>query len=209
MVLEKLDKIIVTELKINLLPRIILSFFIILCAKVLYGFTNLNEIESLLLMERFIPLIGLTLLMPILEPELDYDVYQVVRTREIPLVFVYTIRLIIALVIYSLFIMGILYFMDRNNCVINYKTYFLQTLSIGLFLGSIGFILIGVTKNKIYALLGSLSYYLINWFVSYKRLGHFYLFRLSRGLTPLNGFKLVLAAIFIIIGLIRYIERKT
>lgn len=207
MVLEKLDKIVRIELKTNLLPRIILSFFIMLFTKILYGFSNLNEIESLLPLERFMPLIGLTLIMPILEPELDYGVYQVVKTREVSLAFVYIVRLVIALVIYSLFIMGTLYLMDRNGCLINYKTYFLQTISIGLFLGSIGFILIGVTQNKIYALLGSLSYYLINWFVSYKKLGYFYLFRLSRGLDSLNWLKFLLAAIFIIIGIIRYIRR--
>lgn len=207
MVLEKLDKIVRTELKTNLLPQILLSFFIMLFTKILYGFSNLNEIESLLPLERFIPLIGLTLIMPILEPELDYNVYQVIKTRETSLVFVYLVRLIIALVIYSLFIVGTLYFMDRKGSMINYNLYFLQTLSIGLFLGSIGFILIGVTQNKIYALLGSLSYYFINWFVSYKKLGCFYLFRLSRGLAPLNWMKLVLAAIFIIVGLIKYIRR--
>lgn len=209
MFLEKLYKIIITELKTNLLPRIILSFFIILFAKVLYGFNNLNEVESLLPLERFIPLIGLTWLMPILEPELDYNVYQVVKTREVSLVFVYVIRLIIALVIYSLFIMGTLYFMDRNNCMINYKTYFLQTLSSGIYLGSIGFMFIAITQNEIYAILISISYYLVNWFVNYKKLGYFYIFRLSKNLSPLNEFKLVLSAMFIIIGLIRYSRRKS
>lgn len=207
--LEKLDKIVMTEFKTNLLPRIILSFFIILFAKILYGFNNLNEIESLLPLERFIPLIGLTLIMPILDPELDYNVYQVIKTRETSLIFVYIIRLIMALVIYSLFIVGTLYSMDRNGSMINYNSYFFQTLSIGLFLGSIGFMLIGVTQNKVYALLGSLSYYLINWFVSYNKLGYLYLFRLSRGLDPLNWLKFLLAAIFIIIGTIRYIRRTS
>lgn len=207
MFLEKLNRITITELKTNLLPRVVLSFFIILFAKILYGFNNLNELESLLPLERFIPLIGLSLIMPTLDPELDSNVHQVVKIRETSLVFVYTIRLIIALVIYSLFIIGTLYYMDRNNCVIHYNSYFFQTFSIGVFLGSIGFMLIGITQNKIYALLGSLSYYLINWFVNYNKLGYFYLFRLSRGLTPLNEFKLVLAVIFIIIGLIRYIRR--
>ena len=207
--LEKLDKIVMTEFKTNLLPRIILSLFIILFAKILYGFSNLNEIESLLPLERFIPLIGLTLIMPILEPELDYNVYQVMKTRETSLVFIYIVRLIIALVIYSLFIVGTLYSMDRKGSMINYNSYFLQTLSIGLFLGSIGFILIGVTQNKIYALLGSLSYYFINWFMGYKKLGYFYLFRLSRGLGPLNWLKFLLAAIFIMIGMTRYIRRTS
>lgn len=209
MFLERLNKITITELKTNLLPRIILSFFIILFAKVLYGFNNLNEIESLLPLERFIPLIGLTLLMPILEPELDYNVYQVVKTREVSLVFVYVIRLIIALVIYFLFIMGTLHFMDRNNCMINYKTYFLQTLSSGIYLGSIGFMFIAITQNEIYAILISISYYLVNWFVNYKKLGYFYIFRLSKNLSPLNEFKLLLSAMFIIIGLIRYSRRKS
>lgn len=209
MSLEKLNKIAITELKTNLLPRLFLSFFIILFAKIMYGFTNLNEIESLLPLERFIPLIGLTFIMPILEPELDYSIYQVVRIRETSLIFVYIIRLVISLAIYSLFIIGTLYYMDKNGCVINYIPYFSQTLSIGVILGSLGFMLVGISQNKIYSMLGSLSYYMINWFMSYKKLGQFYLFRLSRGLAPLNEFKFILGAIFLAIGLIKYIRRNS
>lgn len=208
MVLEKLSKITITELKTNLLPRVLLSFFIILCAKIFYGFSNLNQVDSLLPLERFISLIGLTLIMPILEPELDSNIYQVVKTRQTPLILVYTIRLLIAVVIFSLFIIGTLYYMDSNGSDINYNSYFSQTLSIGLLLGSISFLLVGISKNKVYGLLGSLSYYLVNWFVSYKKLGMFYIFRLSRGLDALNEFKLLLSIIFIIVGLIVYLRRK-
>lgn len=208
MFLEKLNRVTVVELKTNLLPRIFLSFFIILSAKTFYGFSNLNQIDSLLPLERFIPLIGLTFIMPILEPELDANIYQVVKTRQTPLIFVYIIRLIIAVVIYSLFIIGTLYYMDINGSEVNYTSYFFQTLSIGLFLGGVSFLLVGISQNKIYALMGSLSYYLVNWFVDYEKLGLFYLFRLSRRLPPLNEFKLFLSLIFIMIGLILYLRRK-
>lgn len=206
--LEKLNKITITQIKRNISSGICLSFFILLFTNIIYGFSNLNEIESLFPLERFIPLIGLTLIMPILEPELDFGIYQVVRVRETSLVFIYLIRLMIALILYSLFIIGILFYMNKNGCTINYNTYFYETLSIGVFLGSIGFILIGITQNKVYALLGSLSYYLLNWFVNYKKLGSIYLFRLSRGLAPLNEFKCLLAFLFIIIGLISCCRRK-
>ena len=208
MFLEKLSKIIKVELKINLLSQILLSFFIILCAETFYGFSNLSGIDSLVPLERFIPLIGLVLIIPILEPELDYEIYQVVKTKQTPLILIYIIRLIIALIIYSLFIAGILYYMDMSGSKIEYISYFSQTLSIGLLLGGIGFILLGVSQNKIYSLLGSLSYYLVNWIVSYKKLGLFYLFRLSVKLPPLNEFKLLLSIIFVAIGLRFYLRRK-
>ena len=208
MFLEKLSKVTAAELKTNLLPRILLSFFIILSAKTFYGFSNLNQIDSLLPLERFVPLMGLTLLMPILEPELDPNIYQVVKTRQTPLIFVYIIRLVMAVVIYSLFIMGILYYMDISGSEINYTSYFFQTLSIGVFLGGVSFAVVGISQSKIYALLGSLLYYLINWFVDYKKLGLFYLFRLSKGLPDLIEFNLFLSFMFIMIGLIVYLRRK-
>lgn len=209
MLLEKLNKIVSTEIKINILPRMIVSVFIILLVKTFFGFSNLNDIESLLPLERFIPLIGLIFIMPILEPELDYNIYQVIKTKQTSLILVYIIKLVIALIIYSIFIIGTLYYMENNNSIISYRDYFIQTLSIGVFLGSIGFMFIAITQNQIYGMLVSLSYYLANWFVSYERLGICYLFRLSRELAPLIEFKLFLSLIFIIIGLIIYIRRKS
>lgn len=206
--LEKLNKIIITEFKTNFLKGGFLSLFIILFTNIMYGFSNLNEIESLLPLERFIPLIGLIFIIPVLEGELDSNIYQVVKVRETSLILIYIIRLIIAIVLYSLLIVGILYYMIKNNCVINFIPYFLEVLSIGVFLGSIGLMIIGITQNKIYTLLGSLSYYLINWFVNYKKLGWFYLFRLSRGLPPFNEFKYLLSFILITVGLIGFNRRN-
>lgn len=208
MSLKRLNKIIITEFKTNFLKRVSLSLLIILLTNILYGFSNLNEIESLLPLERFIPLIGLIFIMPILDGELDSNIYQVVKVRETSLILIYIIRFIIAVVLYSLLIVGVLYYMTKNNCTINFTPYFLETLSIGVFLGSIGLMIIGITQNKVYTLLGSLSYYLLNWFVNYKKLGWLYLFRLSRGLPPLNEFKYLFSFVLITVGLIGFNKRN-
>lgn len=209
MFLEKLGKITSTELKINLLPQILISFFIIICAKTFYGFSNLSEIDSLLPLERFVPLIGLVLITLALEPEVDFNIYQVVKTRQTPLLLVYMVRLLTRIFIFSLFIISVLYYMNISGSKINYIPYFLQTLSIGMILGSIGFLIFSISQNKIYALLGTLSYYLANWFMNYEKMNIFYLFRLSKNLGPLNNLKLIIAFLFILIGLIVYLKRKS
>ena len=126
MSLEKINRITITELKTNLWFRFFLCFFIIIFTKIIYGFSNLNEIESLFPLERFIPLIGIALITPILDPELDYSIYQVVKVKETSLIFTYIIRLVISLILYSLFIIWTLYYMDRNGCNIVYNPYFWQ-----------------------------------------------------------------------------------
>ena len=91
-----------------------------------------------------------------------------------------------------------------------FSLYTLESISIGLFLGSLGFLISGISSSLIGGYLVALVYYLIQWMPNLKMLGAFYLFRIGKNLEPMIELNIGIALLFLISGLLGklMIERR-
>lgn len=136
---------------------------------------------------------------------MDNGILQAVKSKKTSIELTYWIRLILRIFIYVLMTLIVFLIIKGNNGELLFQQYFLESISIGLLLGSIGFFVLAIANNIIYACFSSLGVYLLSWLPNWRTLGISYLFRMGKGLSPMVEFKCIIALVLLVIGL--YIKR--
>ncbi len=167
------------NLKHNCLPHLAASSLFLIIAPFIFSIKNLDAIHSAFILERFISLIGIVLFTPVFLPEQGKEISETIFTKYISSTTIYFIRIIIAMVFYSIFIFLFIYIMINKNCSIDLIKYSFGTFSSGLFIGSIGILSYALFNNVTIAYMIPFLYYMINMFTKDKYVKMFYLFSME------------------------------
>ncbi len=199
--MEVARKIINNEIKHHIYSPIITSFIVYLLIFVLFGLVELKKDIVIMIVERFLPLMGIVLISPCFQYEMDYGIGDVIRSKSTSILTTYSLRLILRIFIYGVLTFLFIALIKVTDSQVEMVLYFFQSFSLGLLLGSLGFFAFGISSNLIGAYLVPILYYLLNWMPNWKALGDFYLFRLRYGLEPTIGLNIFIAIIFVTVGL--------
>jgi len=204
------SKILCNEIKHHTLLNVLTCFAVFLLIYILFGIEGLKKDTVLIIAERFLPLMAIILLTPCFEYELDKGINQVIRSKTIYIGETYFIRMIWRIVLYVLSTLMLMQFLKTQRAHMEFSLYTLESISIGLFLGSLGFLISGISSSLIGGYLVALVYYLIQWMPNLKMLGAFYLFRIGKNLEPMIELNIGIALLFLISGLLGklMIERR-
>lgn len=195
--------LILTEknIKYNFLKYFILSLIIILITPVIFGTQNLDSRASAIPLEFFIALTGIILITPLFFPENDAGTDELITSKYFENSFVYTIRIIYAVLTLFLLILFFVFYLKLNNCTVNFYHIY-GTFSSALFLGSLGLITSALIKNNAVPYMIPLIYFMLN-FSGGSKLGKFYIFGMSSGIFEgkifllVSGFVLIISAVLI------------
>ena len=147
---------------------------------VIFGVKNLDSIAVAMVLERYISLIGILLLTPLFVPEQNENTSELVEARKVPMTRVYGVRLIMG----SMFLLALICIavgvLRLNNCRFPVIEFLFGTFITAFFLGNLGFIAFGFSKNIAVGYLIPLTYYILNYAMG-KKLGKGYLFSLAIG----------------------------
>ena len=204
--MEAARKIIKNEIKHHTYGPIITSFIVYLLIFVLFGLVELKKDIVIMIVERFLPLMGIILISPCFQYEMDYGIEDVIRSKSTGILTTYLIRLILRIFIYGMLTFLFIALIKITDSQVEMALYFFQSFSLGLLLVSLGFFAFGNSSNLIVVYIVPILYYLLNWMPNWKVLGDFYLFRLRYGLEPKIGLNIFIAIIFLTVGL--YANRK-
>lgn len=177
------------NLRRNSLVHIILSFCITALVPAIFSISALPASLAAQPLEFFMTFIGMILFVPVLYPEQDKVIRDVVRARRTGQLAVIIMRLIYSTVVLILLYGVVIVIMNENESKITLYMYF-GGVSGALFLGAIGFAAVCIVDNVIAGYMVSMFYYLMNYTMG-EKLGVFYLFRMSQGI---QGGKAWLAA---------------
>jgi len=204
------NKILCNEIKHHTLSNVLPCFAVFLLIYILFGIEGLKKDTVLIIAERFLPLMAIILLTPCFEYELDKGINQVIRSKTIYIGETYFIRMIWRIVLYVLSTLMLMQFLKTQRAHMEFSLYTLESISIGLFLGSLGFLISGISSSLIGGYLVALVYYLIQWMPNLKMLGAFYLFRIGKNLEPMIELNIGITLLFLISGLLGklMIERR-
>lgn len=154
----------------------ILAFLLCGCILSLFGTVNLSETATMQILGRFFPLLGLVLIPPIICHELQEEITDVIYTKQISHWKIILFRLastcLMVVLLYVLYVSILTY----NDSDILWKHVLYSCVNLW-FLGSLGLLLIALTKNVTIGYMVAIIYYLMNFFVP-KQLGAFYLFNM-------------------------------
>lgn len=194
-------KILNNEIKHHILMSIISSIVVYLLIFILFGVVDLKKDIVLIIIERFLPLIGIILISPCFQYEMDSGIRDVIRSKSTSSLATYLIRLFLRIITYGMLTIIFIVLIKKTGSYVETGLYISQSLSIGLLLGSVGLLTFGISSSLIGSYLASIFYYLLSWIPNFKILGDFYLFRLRQGLEPKIWLNISLAILLIIIGL--------
>lgn len=199
-------EIIIVNLRHHFLMPFLAAVAILALTAVFFPVTALKGNDVSKPMEYFLPFVGVALLTPIFLPEQDNGIRDVVESKRSNGATVYKLRLLCNGVMLCMLIFLFNCIMCLNECEVRwYHVY--GSISSAFFMGSIGFLVSGVSGNAIAGYLAGFLYYIACYGMK-THLGVFWLFRMSAGLRPektwlLCGSIVLIVLTFVIRGLRR------
>ncbi len=185
--------------KTNLRHHFILPFLsaagILFVTALVFPITALKGQDVGRPLEFFLPFAGAALLTPVFLPEQDRSIWDVIASKKINTIVIYMIRLlysIFALAVLILLFIGLMY---RNECEVH-RFHVYGSIASAFFMGSIGFMVSGLSGNAIMGYMATVIYYLACYGMK-KHLGVFWLFRMSAGIETGKGWLFAGGAVMI------------
>lgn len=162
----------------NSLFSIIVSTIVCVVTPVMIGMENLDTIsEAAMPLEMFVSLVGVTMLIPVFQPEQNGEINDLVSSKYFGTVKVYIVRILYSIALAALFIGLSALYMSMRNCEISLLLV-LGTIADAVFLGSLGVLASAVCNNTVIGYMLPLLYYVLNMGAG-RKLGNFYLFSMS------------------------------
>ena len=178
---EKIPNIAVSNLRHNFLPHFILAVLLLLLTPFVFGTANVDAKTAAIPLEMFVSMIGIILLTPVFLPEQSGGIRDVVESKATAPVFVYSIRIGIALLSMLALIAAFVLYMKENGCAVSLVSAVFGTFSSSVFLGAFGLFVYGISDTLIVGYMAPMVYYMLNLFGGKKYLGELYLFSMSSG----------------------------
>ena len=188
-------------------PHLAITLIFCLISPAVIGYSNLDTAQAARVMEMYFSITGMLLFAPLLIPEQDRSIRALIRSKELPLWQLLTVRLVTAILVAAILVLVVLSIINNSGGTIAFGKLFAGSFAEILFLGSISFLAGSLTNQFILGYMAGFMYYAVNLGAS-KYLGHFALFQMLRGTYDFIPWMLTLGAIFFTIGTI-YNEQRS
>lgn len=199
--MEKYVSLTVSFVKRHYYPHLLLLFLFVVFSGGFVSFKGLEREQAAKVMEMYAAFTGILLFTPLFMPEQDKEIWDLERSKKMPLWKVYCIRLFLALIICFLVIMLFIGFMIRGGSTFEPFILFRGAFCEILFLGSIGFFGSAVTNQAVIGYMLAVIYFALNNGGG-RYLGNFALFWMMRGEYGTWGYWLLGAAVLFVLGII-------
>lgn len=190
------------NLKLNLLPHVLLSILLLALSPVFMGTANLDAAGTARVLEMYVALIGIILLTPVFLPEQNKDIKELVTAKYTSYSAVIIIRIVTALFCLALLTWLYIYFLIYNNCTFNAAYFYPGTLAEAVFLGGLGLFAYAVFDQIAVAYMLPLMYYILSVSGGKKLLKGFYPFSMIYGGYSEKINLAVIGAVLITAGII-------
>jgi hypothetical protein len=159
----------------------------------LFGVRNLDAIGAAFVLERFAALIGLFLRPPVLRPERDPAIREVVETKALPRVLLLLGRFALSAGLLAGLLGGFVLTLRLCGGDFPAGEHLLGTFATALLLGSLCLCALAVSGQVVAAYLPPLVLFMLCLFLGARGMGSLYLFGLSAGVTGGKGVLMLLA----------------
>lgn len=169
------------NLKNNIPLHAAVCVLMLLISPFLMGVANLGAQDSAKVLEMYVALIGIVLIPPVLLPEQDHDIRELVFTKYMDSQVVYLLRLLGNLFLLALMLSVYIGMLRYHGCEFPAGKYFCGTLAEMFFLGGIGLFFYGLSDHFVIGYMVPIVYYIAAVGGGEKYLGMFYPFSMVRG----------------------------
>lgn len=152
------------ELRHNYLTSMLASIIIIGIACFAFGIRNVDSHSQAMVIERFLPLIGIFSIVTLFYAEHKSPIKDIIRMRSTRIEFIYAVRFLLRIFIYGTTSFIYIYLLTKDGLSHELVRLLFHSLSIGIFVGGVGLLVFSSTNNISVAFLGSIGLMLAQWF---------------------------------------------
>lgn len=174
-----LAKISIAFWRFHFYPAVLAAFLLTLLFPTFFGVENASHMQSAEIYERFFPLIGLILFLPLYLPDSSEDTTMLIKTKHFSYVGILFLRFIQILITLIVLTCGCLLIFELSNASIEFDQFLFAGIANALFMGGLYAIGFAFTTQPVTGLILPLGYYVASLFTADKYLKMFYLFTLS------------------------------
>lgn len=157
----QLLKILCVNLKHNFLIHFCIAVSIALLTPVIFSICSLDATASAKPLEMLLPFIGTVLLTPVFLPEQNEEIRDVIRSKKTDYLTVCLIRVIYSILAIAVIIAIFVLVMKWYACDVTAK-HLLGSFASSLFLGTVGFMIAGLSGNVSAGYMAAMVYYAAN-----------------------------------------------
>lgn len=201
MVMAKSKKLISSFLRYQYFPHILLTILFCLGSTVIVSFRNLNLLQSAMIMERYLDLVGVFLFAPLFMAEADREIWQLKQSKRTSMYVLYLLRVIVACILLAIAITTFLIILQKSNSQVEFGKMWIGSFCEILFLGSIGFCVSGITNQVVLGYMAAIMYYAAN--IGNRQIyGKFALFQMTGHCYDFIPYVLGAAVILLCLGML-------
>jgi len=178
--MEEYGKLTVSFVKRQYFPHLLLLLLFVAFSGGFVSFKGLGETQAAKVMEMYAAFTGILLFTPLFMPEQEREIWDLERSKGMPMWKVYLPRILLALLICLLVISLFVGLMERGGGDFDAGILFRGACCEILFLGSIGFFASAVTNQAVIGYMIAVIYFAMN-VGGGKYLGNFALFKMMQG----------------------------
>lgn len=175
------------ELKHNYLSQIFVNLIIIGLAYFIFGLNNLDEYSQGIIIERFLPIIGIFSLETLFYLEEKSSIKDILIMSNTRIEFIYIVRFVFRFILYGITTLIYIILLSRNNTFYELMKVFFHSISIGSLIGIIGLFSFSLSNNIALAFLISIGLMLAQWFIPKDMLSTVSLFTMPK----ISGIRIV------------------
>ncbi len=168
------------QLKYHLKVHILAAVLFFCLMPFLMGTRYLGPSDSAKTLEMYAALCGIIFLVPVFMPDMDRDIRDLLRSKQMSMTALHVIRLLEGLAATALFAGAAVLYLLAGGCRFPWLPYFWGTFAEAVFLGGLGMCVFAVTDNPAVGYMIPLVYYMIN-FSGDRYVKDFYLFSMMGG----------------------------
>lgn len=162
--LSKTLTLLKTELKHNFISLILANLIIIGIIYFIFGVNNLDSNAFGMIVERFLPIIGIFYLATLFFSEQKKPIKDILIMRSTRLEFIYFVRFLLRFILYFLVSFMYVYSIKEELQISEVLKLAFHSISIGMFMGVIGLFIFSITNNISLGFLTSITLMLMQWF---------------------------------------------
>lgn len=200
--MEILAKVSTTFWRFHFYPAVIAALLLTLLFPTFFGVANASFVQSAAIYERFSPLIGLILFLPLYLPDISEETTLLIKTKRFAYVTILVLRFIQIILVLLLLTCGCLAIFEYSNATIEFDRFLFSGLANALFMGGLYALGFAFSNQPIAGLILPLGYYVASLFMGDKYLKIFYLFTLSERDTASKLVLFFCGTLFIVISFI-------
>ena len=205
--MENCLSILKVNLKHNLVYHILCCIILLSLAPLFIGTENLEQLQTIHVVEKYLSLIGIILLTTVFLPDTNIEIRELILSKKVSSIKIIGLRIIQAIFFILIIGFGFFVYLKIGNCEFNLPLLYFNFFANSIFLGSMALLLFSIFDQPVIAYMIPFMYFVANIFIDSKIFSSWYLFSKQEVAINEKIILIITGFIFILIAILCRVKK--